>query len=310
MSTNNPSISLAEGKKHSAVSFLLLAGLLFLRFPFLIGAQMLLPEQPTLPRTMFLFVFIVGTYLLAAVLMWWEREHLREFWIDLAVGITFLCQLFCFPIGIGLFRAMRRHQARFPFPPANLWRWALLGGILAIACNIFIVSLGIAPRQPGAVSASFGFLIPAILLQMTMAGVFEEPLFRGFLWGYLRRAGWKDVWIWPFQAFLFTLAHVYYLQTEAVGPWFLRIMLPALLIGFIAWRAKSIFASMVTHGFFNATGDILLHSRSLPEAVKFGWTAILVILVTFAAVLIVQWIRHRQIPAASWRYRGEAPPVE
>ena len=303
MSANNLSIPVAQGKKHTTISLLLLAGLLFLRFPFLIGAQMLLPEQPPLPRTISMFVFIIGTYLLAAVLIWWEREHLRDFWIDLAAGITFLLQLFCFPIGIGLFRAMRRHQATFPSPPANIWRWALLGAVLAILCNIFVIAgLGIEPPGArGAQPAGFGYLLPAIVLQITMAGVFEEPLFRGFLWGHLRRAHWKDGSIWLFQALLFTLGHVYYLQNEAIGPWFIRIMLPALLIGFIAWRAKSIFASMVTHAFFNASGDVLLHSRSLSEAVKFGWTAILVILVIFAGVWILEWIRHRlaKISAAS-----------
>jgi membrane protease YdiL (CAAX protease family) len=301
MSTNNLSVPRAQGKKHTTIGLLLLAGLLFLRFPFLIGTELILPEQTTLPRTISKFVFIIGTYLLTAVLIWWEREHLREFWIDLAAGITFLLNLFCFPIGIGLFRAMRRQQARFPSPPANLWRWALLGAVLAIACNIFtIAGLGIEPPgERAAQSASFGFLIYAVILQMTMAGVLEEPLFRGFLWGYLRRARWKDGWSWVFQALLFTLAHAYYLRTEAIGPWFLRIMLPALLIGFIAWRAKSIFASMVTHGFFNASGDMLLHNRSLPEAVNVGWTAILMLLVIFAAVWIVDWMRHRQVPAAS-----------
>ena len=299
MATINPSIPQLEGKKHITVSLLLLAGLLFLRFPFLISAQMLLPEQPTLPRTIAMLVFIVGTYLLAAVLIWREREHLQDFWIDRAAFIPFLCQIFCFPIGIGLWRAMRRQQARFPTPPANFWRWALFGGILAILCNIFIVSVGIAPRVPGLVSASLFFLVPNILLQMTMAGVFEEPLFRGFLWGYLRRAHWKDAWIWPFQALLFTLAHVYYLQTEAFGPWFIRIMLPALVIGFIAWRAKSIFASMVTHAFFNASGDMLLHTGSLAEGIKVGWMAVLIILLIFAGVWIVQGLRRRQVPVTS-----------
>jgi membrane protease YdiL (CAAX protease family) len=299
MSAENPSIPLVQDKGHTNIGLLLLAGLLFLRFPFLISVDMIVPEQPAFLRNIGLFVFIVGTYLLGAILIWWERERLQDFWIDLAAGIVFLCQIFCFPIGIGLFRAMKRHQARFPSPPANVWQWALLGGILAILCNIFIVNLGIAPREPGEVSASLGFLIPAILIQMVMAGVFEEPLFRGFLWGYLRRAHWKNVWIWLFQALLFTVAHVYYLQTEAVGPWFVRIMLPSLLIGFIAWRAKSIFASMVTHAFFNASGDMLLHTRSLTEGVRVGLTAVLIILAIFAVVWIVKWMRRGQVPAAS-----------
>lgn len=58
---------------------------------------------------------------------------------------------------------------------------------------------------------------------------------------------------------------------------------------------------MVTHGFFNASGDIMLHTRSLAEAVNFGWTVIIIILVIFAGVLLLGWIRHTlgKIPAAS-----------
>ena len=134
---------------------------------------------------------------------------------------------------------------------------------------------------------------------MTWAAVLEEPLFRGFLWGYLRRVRWKDGWIWLFQALLITLGHVFYLKTEAIGPWFIRMMLPSLVIGFIAWRAKSIFASMVTHGVFNASNDMLFHTRSLLEAVKVGWTAVIVIMVIFAGIWIGEWMHHRQIPATS-----------
>ncbi|HEX6035790.1 MAG TPA: hypothetical protein VFY83_15220, partial [Anaerolineales bacterium] len=130
MLTDNATVPADEGKNHLSVSLLLLGGLLFLRFPFLIGADLLLSRESVALRTITPFVFGVGTYLITAVLIWWEREHLRAFWIDLAVAITFLFQTFCFPIGIGLFVAMRRRQARFPAPPANVWRWALLGAIL------------------------------------------------------------------------------------------------------------------------------------------------------------------------------------
>ena len=297
MLTNNTSVPAGEGKRHSLISLLLLGGLLFLRFPFLIIADLLLARE-AIPHAIAYFIFSVGTYLLTAMLIWWEREHLRDFWIDLAAAITFLLQIFCFPIGIGLFAAMRRHQARFPSPSANVWQWALVGAIFAIVCNIFLVNLGLEPSSSrGAQPASFSYLLPAVFSQMTGAAVFEEPLFRGFLWGYLRRIQWKDGWIWLFQALFFTLGHVYYLQTEASRPWFIRIMLTSLIIGFIAWRAKSIFASMVTHGMFNASNDMLMHTRSLSEAVKLGWITVIVIMVIFAGIWIGKWMRQRQISA-------------
>jgi membrane protease YdiL (CAAX protease family) len=290
------------GKKHLLVSLLLLGGLLFLRFPFLIAGTLLLPQGPGVQGAMF-FSFTIGTYLITAVLIWWERERLRDFRIDLAAAITFLLQLYCFPIGIGLFAAMRRKRARFPRPPANVWRWALVGAILAIACNILAWKLGIEPASSRtAQPASFSFLIPALLTQTTWAAVWEEPLFRGFLWGYLRLARWQEGWIWLFQALLFTLGHVYYLQNEAVGPWFLRLMLPSLLIGFIAWRAKSIFASMVTHGMINASNDMLFHTRSLSEALRFSGSVIVILLAILALLWFGRWILQKGIkPDANTR---------
>jgi membrane protease YdiL (CAAX protease family) len=192
MSTISASTSPDWNKRHSLISLFLLGGLLFLRFPFLIIADLLLPRESAILLGIRFFIFSVGTYLITAILIWWEREHLRDFWIDLAAAITFLFQIYCFPIGIGLFVAMRRHHARFPSPPANVWRWALLGAIFAIVCNIFTVNLGIEPPSSrGSQPASFTFLLSVFFTQMTWAAVFEEPLFRGFLWGYLRRVRWK-----------------------------------------------------------------------------------------------------------------------
>ena len=92
-----------------------------------------------------------------------------------------------------------------------------------------------------------------------------------------------------FQAALFTLAHVYYLKDEAFFPWLIRIMLPSLMIGLVAWQARSIFASMVTHGVFNASANMLIHARSFTEAQNVSWMALLIL----AGLLISVWILKR-----------------
>ena len=195
MLTHDTAAPVGEGKKHFFISLLLLGGLLFLRFPFLIITQWKLSGKPV-PLGIVFFIFSICTYALTAVLIWWEREHLRDFRIDLAAAVIFLLQMFCFPIGIALFATMRRHHARFPAPLTNVWRWALLGAMFAMIFNISMVRLGLEPSSPrSSEPASVGFLIPLVFLQMTMAAVFEEPLFRGFLWGYLRRMHWKNGWI-------------------------------------------------------------------------------------------------------------------
>jgi membrane protease YdiL (CAAX protease family) len=277
------------GRRHGLVSLILLGGLLLLRFPFLIAADMLLARE-SVYRTVSVGIFAGGTYLLTAVLIWWERERLQDFWIDIGSGITFLCQIFCFPIGIVLFRAMRRSQARFPPLPPGVLPWLLIGPILALAATLLTTRLGLEPIRPrGQEAASLFWLLTSTFIQMNVAAVLEEPLFRGFLWGYLRRWHWSNILIWLLQAVLFTLAHVYYLKDESFMPWLIRIMLPSLVIGLVAWQARSIFASMVTHGVFNASADILMHARSFTEAQNVCWIALLAL----AGLLVSRWILKR-----------------
>jgi membrane protease YdiL (CAAX protease family) len=133
-----------------------------------------------------------------------------------------------------------------------------------------------------------------------MAAVMEEPLFRGFLWGYLRIAKLNNFWIWIFQALFFTAGHVYYLPSEPLGTWFIRMILPALLLGLIAWGAKSIFASMVTHGTFNAVSDMLAHSGSLQDGLMISWQAVIILLGILGVLIVSGRLRVRskdsQIP--------------
>ena len=104
---------------HNTVSLLVLGLLIFWRIPFLAGIATFWENA----RIWAYFVYIAATYLLTAFLIWWERDRLRDFWIDLLGAIVVLCQWYMFPFGIGLFVAMRRSKARFPSPPTGLLRW-------------------------------------------------------------------------------------------------------------------------------------------------------------------------------------------
>ena len=74
-----------ENKSHQIVGWVLLAGLLFLRLPFLAGIILFTRPGWLEPA------FQIGTYLLTACLIWWERDRLTDFHIDiLALGIIIL----------------------------------------------------------------------------------------------------------------------------------------------------------------------------------------------------------------------------
>ena len=87
-------------------------------------------------------------------------------------------------------------------------------------------------------------------IHLGYAAATEEPLFRGFLWGHLRLAGWREGWIWLFQALLFMLGHIYYLPQLPVSFWVI-VPLGGLIQGLLVWKSRTIVASMAAHGLSN-----------------------------------------------------------
>ena len=93
-------------------------------------------------------------------------------------------------------------------------------------------------------------IVQGFVYQLGYAAISEEPLFRGFLWGFLRKAGWREIWIWVFQAGLFWVGHIYYFGKLPVSFW---LVVPAggLMLGLLAWRSLSIATSMAAHAAMN-----------------------------------------------------------
>ncbi|CAG0930278.1 hypothetical protein TFLX_01635 [Thermoflexales bacterium] len=95
--------------------------------------------------------------------------------------------------------------------------------------------------------------VPSFIYQLGYAAVSEEPLFRGFLWGYLRKLKCPEKWIWLFQTGLFMLGHIYYVTNAPVSFWII-VPVGGLVTGWLAWRSRSIATSMAAHGALNALG--------------------------------------------------------
>lgn len=138
-------------------------------------------------------------------------------------------------------------------------KWLLFGGLAGLSLVLvysFPMSLQIVNANPDHRNYISSYLINGLVwipYQIGYAAVNEEPVFRGFLWGHLQKGGWRDVWIWLFQAGLFVFAHLYYINTAPIMFWFI-VPLGALVFGWLAWCSRSIAASMVTHGVSNALG--------------------------------------------------------
>ncbi len=83
-----------------------------------------------------------------------------------------------------------------------------------------------------------------------IAGIVEEMLFRGLLQRTLERKG-DFVQAIILSSLLFAMIHP--------TPWFAQIMTMGGLMGYVAWRADSIFPSIILHAFNNAFALILIN---------------------------------------------------
>ena len=139
------------------------------------------------------------------------------------------------------------------------WRWLVLGLFLEVVLGFFLatfasvfsrLSLAMQPTQPIVIGAFF----LTFLFEMGHSAILEEPAFRGFLWGYLEQRGWHPASIWQFQAFLFWLAHLRYIDT----PFTFWIAIPAggFLLGWLSWKSKSVSASLLAHVAYNSLGAL------------------------------------------------------
>jgi membrane protease YdiL (CAAX protease family) len=224
--------------------------------------------------------FEIGTYLLVAILLIRESESLPDYhinalaiwmvilfkpietiylssWTQLASPMAFpqLPSLCVWAVALGL---LVRFRSRL-FQSGTLgWqdlKWTLLGGLIGLVTVVVTgypqsFTVHFDPVSRFMVLSQLPSSIANIPYQWGYAAISEEPVFRGFLWGFLRKSGWREVWIWFFQAGLFALAHLYYLRTAPLNFWFV-VPIGGLVLGWLAWRSRSIATSMVAHGVMN-----------------------------------------------------------
>lgn len=215
-------------------------------------------------------VYFVGTYFLTALLIWWERDHLADFHLDILVLILFILgkpleafffglqddSYACIFIALGLSLALIFSRPRLPKLTARTWGWLLIGILGGMALAVYFAKIFGIYYPARAQVFSWSEAKYATIQQMLSAGLAEEPLFRGFLWGCLRKMGLKDLWIWLIQAGLFWLGHAYAFLYAPYSFW-LIVPIGGLVLGLLAWRSRSIAPSIIAHGFANGLSQFI-----------------------------------------------------
>lgn len=136
------------------------------------------------------------------------------------------------------------------------WKWAVTGAVCGIALSIIMGVLIrlVAPMEIPLPKFDYTLLL-AFPYQLGFAASIEEPLYRGILWGELRRSTkWKIAWIVLFQAFVFMLAHGVVFLAVPTYPAYLVIFTGGIVFGLLVYYSRSITASMTAHAFYNGFG--------------------------------------------------------
>lgn len=135
------------------------------------------------------------------------------------------------------------------------------GTILLVLFSVLLALLPIVLFNPTVTKPVTPQLILATLASTFRAQlaliVFEEVIFRGALWAYLRHLGLRDLTIFLIQAFLFWIAHSKYMFLANPYSFWVAVPLVSLLLGFIVWRSKSLAPSTIAHFLFNVTSALI-----------------------------------------------------
>ena len=213
-------------------------------------------------------------YLVVAVLIWWERKNLKEYHVDGAALAIFILAR---PVETLYLALIRDHDTGMAFPSVfslvgcgisltlalALWRggylplklsWQPMYWIISAIFSGIAVSIGLGWLYSFVMLPQNIFFLPGIdrIAKQTLAVfiyllgnqvIIEETLLRGFLWGVLRQAGWKNMLIWLFQAVFGMICGISLISSEPLSFWII-IPLATLIPAAFTWRSRSVAASM------------------------------------------------------------------
>jgi membrane protease YdiL (CAAX protease family) len=264
---NNTQISLPV-KRNLKFNILLIVFYFILRIP--IAFKININPNKSLAEAILLQL---GVFIAISLLILINRKNLKDYFIDR----TFLKIFFFFAIVLRirliastntlflelsilivmvttlLFLVISKTQIS-QFPLMNIWNG--LGIIGAIIINI---AVSIYLRTYSNIqSINFG-LLPLVFI-WEMVGqfgsvIYEEPIFRGFLWGTLLLLNWKEKYIFLFQTLLFWISHLEFAFTFPFMFWVVSPIFSAFL-GFLTWKSRSLIPSTFAHTLYNSLNGV------------------------------------------------------
>ena len=220
------------------------------------------------------YLYIAIEYLIIAILILAEIKNLDEFYIDKFTLLIFVFStilrtrkgipgenLLLLLIGFaGLLVIIAWIQNKPTLSRTNL-SWAGLGIVAGVIPLFPLFFSELILRKSWLLFPLFHnnltlTAVAQIIKELSFASVPEEMIFRGFLWGYLKRLGWEDKKIFWSQGLLFWFLH---LPRLFIGPFSFLIAIPILtfITSTLVLKSKQLFPAILSHTITNAVSAIL-----------------------------------------------------
>lgn len=263
-----------QNRTRIVLIFGLIVWILFLQIVFLAGAinpYIYLTYSETIRYIG--IIYLVAMYMIGAILIWTEIKDLKEFHIDKFAIVTFILSSFfrqsldiaggsyfwvligMIGISVGVALVIRK-----PKLLQTDIRWTLIAAFVGGVVIIVITFAELGLRQSWApaplLQNNITLTVSNLMVRELFAGVLlEEILFRGFLWGYLKKLGWKDRKIFWTQGILFWITHFGRIFTPFT--FFVIIPVITLISSKLTLRTKQIFPAIISHTVINILSALL-----------------------------------------------------
>jgi membrane protease YdiL (CAAX protease family) len=220
------------------------------------------------------YTYVATNYVIIAVLVWIERENLGDFHLDqttlFIMGLSSIFRVrsrfpgegyFLVVIGIAGLIILGALILNHSKVPKTNFRWAFIGALISFIL-IFPSAIIEAFQFPNVTYTPYPYPIMTVILaaianDLAFTTLIEEMVFRGFLWGYLRRVGWEEnriIWV---QGTLFWLLHFNYIGRIYI--FLLTIPIITFALSKLTQKSRQIFPSILLHTTQNIIPQMLIN---------------------------------------------------
>jgi membrane protease YdiL (CAAX protease family) len=209
-------------------------------------------------------------YILTTVIVWLNRHRLAALNIDrpfiaaLLLGgifyVLYLVQSVGVFVGIAMgliFWAYQNNQLVFKNPVPFSKGTGLLILLTVLLAFVPVLLIGSTLKTSLNLQILTTTFLEILITQLASI-VFEDVLFRGALWAYVRNLGLSEQATFYIVAILFWVSHHEYLSRNSPYSFWIAVPIVAILLGLITWRSKSLTLSTVSHFLFNFISGLIL----------------------------------------------------